>query len=204
MSENIIDTIEQADVALSIEAGKLRDHPAVEAAGFVSEISDQEPAYALAAVALATGLLAGRPRLAEGGGRALLSIFLATRIKANIKAVVVRTRPHKLLDEGHYETGLNGPDESDYNSFPSGHTADAVAAARAIWRVAPEAAVPLTAAAAGIGLVQVPRARHHLADVIAGAVVGLVAEAAVDAIWHAARRLRDGRPASVRAGQDRG
>lgn len=193
MSDTIIDTLHQADVALSVEAGQLRDHPAVEAMGFASEIADQPPAFTLAAVAMATGLLSRRSRLAEGSARALASLWLATQIKGQIKSAVVRTRPSKLLDEGHYETGVNGPDEHDYNSFPSGHAADAVAAACAIGRVAPQARVPLLAVAGIVGLVQVPRARHHLTDVLAGAIVGLVAEAAVDALFNAARlrpRLR--------------
>lgn len=193
MSDSIIDTLHDADVALSVEAGQYRDHAAVEAAGFLSEIADQPPAFSLAAVATAAGLLGGRPRLAEGGLRALAALWLATQIKSQIKSAVVRTRPHKLLEEGHYETGLNGPDEHDYNSFPSGHTADAVAAARAVGRVAPDAGGPLLAAAGIVGLVQVPRAKHHLADVVAGAVVGLVAEAAVNALFDALRvrpRLR--------------
>ena len=193
MSDTIIDTIHEADVALSVEAGQLRDHPAVEALGFLSEISDQPPAFTLAAAAMAAGLLSRRSRLAEGGARALASLWLATQIKGRIKSAVVRTRPSKLLEEGHYETGVDGPDEHDYNSFPSGHSADAVAAARAISRVAPDARVPLMAAAGLVGLVQVPRAKHHLTDVLAGAVVGLVAEAAVNAVFDAARvrpRLR--------------
>lgn len=193
MSDTIIDTIHEADVALSVEAGQLRDHPAVEALGFLSEISDQPPAFTLAAAATVAGLLTRQPRLAEGGARALASLWLATQIKGRIKSAVVRTRPNKLLDEGHYETGLNGPDEHDFNSFPSGHTADAVAGARAIGRVAPGAQGALLAAAGVVGLVQVPRAKHHLTDVVAGAIVGLVAEAAVDAVFTAVRarpRLR--------------
>lgn len=193
MTETLIDTLHEADVALSVEAGQLRDHPAVETLGFLSEISDQPPAFTLAGAAMVAGLLARQPRLAEGGARALASLWLATQIKGRIKSAVVRTRPHKLLDEGHYETGVNGPDEHDYNSFPSGHTADAVAAARAIGRVAPDARGPVMAAAGIVGLVQVPRAKHHLTDVLAGAVVGLVAEAAVNAVFEAVRlgpRLR--------------
>lgn len=198
MSDTIIDTIHEADVALSVEAGQLRDHPAVETLGFLSEISDQPPAFSLAAAALAAGLLTRRSRLAEGGARALASLWLATQIKGRIKSVVVRTRPRKLLEEGEYETGVNGPDEHDYNSFPSGHTADAVAAARAIGRVAPEARGSALALAGIVGLVQVPRAKHHLTDVLAGAVVGLVAEAAVDALAGAVR-LRPRLRAALRA-----
>ena len=174
--DSVIDQLHAADVALSVEAGQMRDHPVIAAAGAASEIADQPPAFALAAIALGAGLLSRRPRLAEGGGRALAALWLATRTKSAIKSVVVRTRPYKLLEEGHYETGVNGPDSHPYNSFPSGHTADAFAAARAIGRVAPGARGPLLGLAALIGLVQVPRATHHLADVIAGAAVGIAAE----------------------------
>lgn len=193
MSDTIIDTLHEADVALSVEAGQLRHHPAVKVLGFLSEIGDQPPAFTLAAATMTVGLLTGRSRLAEGGARALAALWLATQIKGRIKSVVVRTRPSKLLEEGEYETGVNGPDEHDYNSFPSGHTADAVAAARAAGRVAPDARGSLLAAAGIVGLVQVPRAKHHLTDVVAGAIVGLVAEAAVNAVFDAARarpRLR--------------
>lgn len=137
--DSVIDQLHAADVALSVEAGQMRDHQVIAAAGAVSEIADQPPAFTLAAIALGAGLLSRRPRLAEGGGRALAALWLATRTKSAIKSVVVRTRPYKLLEEGHYETGVNGPDSHPYNSFPSGHTADAFAAARAIGRVAPGA-----------------------------------------------------------------
>lgn len=193
--DSVIDQLHAADVALSVEAGQMRDHQVIAAAGAVSEIADQPPAFTLAAIALGAGLLSRRPRLAEGGGRALAALWLATRTKSAIKSVVVRTRPYKLLEEGHYETGVNGPDSHPYNSFPSGHTADAFAAARAIGRVAPGARGPLLGLAALIGLVQVPRATHHLADVIAGAAVGIAAEAVVH---HALQALPDDR---VRAGR---
>ncbi|WP_134726547.1 phosphatase PAP2 family protein [Paracoccus luteus] len=198
MSINIVDQIEDADVALSARAGQLRDHPGVQAMGAASEISDQPPAYALSALALATGLALRHAPLAEGGARALASVWVATRIKAAIKSRVVRTRPAKLLDEGEYRTGVDGPDEHDYNSFPSGHTADAVAGARAVARVAPGAALPLAAGALVIGLIQVPRAKHHLADVVAGAAVGWLAEAGVNAAFRALRL-----PARMRAGMGR-
>ena len=193
--DSVIDQLHAADVALSVEAGQMRDHPVIAAAGAASEIADQPPAFTLAAMALGAGLLSGRPRLAEGGGRALAALWLATRTKSAIKSVVVRTRPYKLLEEGHYETGVNGPDSHPYNSFPSGHTADAFAAARALGRVVPGARGPLLGLAALIGLVQVPRATHGLADVVAGAAVGIAAEAA---IHHALRALPDDR---VRAGR---
>ena len=131
-AESIIDDLHEADVDLAVDAGQLRHTTFMAVAGPLSEIADQPPAFTLATAAMIGGIVTGRPRLARTGARVLASLAVATWIKATIKSKVVRTRPYKLLDEGHYETGLDGPDEGPYNSFPSGHTANAVAAARAI------------------------------------------------------------------------
>ena len=179
--------VERADVALAMKAARLRDVPAIRALGTLSEVADQPPAYAVSGAALALGLLAGRPRLAEAGARMLLSVTLAIAAKSAVKAVVARTRPNKVLDEGHYEVKAMGPNEGPWNSFPSGHTADAVAMARAIARVAPEAAMPAYGAAVVIAGVQVPRGAHYPVDVAAGALVGWGAEAAADWAWTRAR-----------------
>ncbi|PZO66536.1 MAG: PA-phosphatase [Paracoccus denitrificans] len=181
MTDDVGGQIEEADVALSVEAGKWRDHPVVETLGFISEVSDQPPAFTLAGLSTVAGIALGRPRLAAGGARALASLMLATFVKGQIKKTVVRTRPYKLLEEGEYETGVGGPNHPDYNSFPSGHTADAFAAATAVARVAPDHRGSLMAAAGFLGLIQVPRAKHHLADVVAGALVGIAAEAVINA-----------------------
>lgn len=179
--------LEEADVRLSLGAASLRDRPATRALGWLSEVADQPPAFSLAAAALGAGLLAGRPRLAEGAARALLSLWVATQVKGAVKSRVDRTRPNKALEEGRYESGPGRHDEGPWNSFPSGHTADAVAAARAVARVAPELARPLTALALGVGAIQVPRGTHHVLDVAAGAAVGALAEAAVHAAWEQLR-----------------
>ena len=192
-AESIIDDLHEADVDLAVDAGQLRHTTFMAVAGPLSEIADQPPAFTLATAAMIGGIVTGRPRLARTGARVLASLAVATWIKATIKSKVVRTRPYKLLDEGHYETGLDGPDEGPYNSFPSGHTANAVAAARAIGRAAPSARAPLYLGAAALGAVQVPRGSHFAADVVAGAVVGLVSEALVDAAFEAFVPGRDHR-----------
>ncbi|MRX51583.1 phosphatase PAP2 family protein [Paracoccus sp. S-4012] len=179
----LVDAIETADVALSAEAGRHRHHPAVRAAGFLSEIADQPPAFTLAIAATAAGIVLDRPRLAEGGLRCLAALTVVTAAKSAVKAWVVRTRPSKLFEDGEYETGLDGPNEGPWNSFPSGHAANAVACARAIGRVSPEAGAAAMAGALAIAAVQVPRAAHHALDVVAGAALGWGVEAALDALW---------------------
>jgi membrane-associated phospholipid phosphatase len=181
--ERIIDDVEEADVAVSAEAAKLRHTPIVRAVGTLSELADQPPMFALGSALLGAGLASGNRRLAECGGRVLASVALATAVKSVVKATVVRTRPSVLVEEGRYETGLMGPNEGPWNSFPSGHTANAVAAARSVARTYPRLNGVGHAVAAGIGLIQVPRAAHHPIDVLAGALVGYAAEAAVNGAW---------------------
>ena len=176
---SIIDDLHDADVDLALNAGQLRHTTFMSVAGTVSEIADQPPAFTLATAAMIGGLVTGRPRLARTGARVLASLAVATWIKATIKSKVVRTRPHKLLDEGHYETGLDGPDEGPYNSFPSGHTAGAMAVGRAILREYPRTRGAAYSAVAAVGAAQLPSGAHFPIDVAAGALIGLGAEAAV-------------------------
>lgn len=147
--------IEKADVAVVEAVAPARDTLVVRALGALSELSDQPPLIALSAGTFAVGLLLGRRRLAETGGRMLAAHLLATAIKSAIKARVVRTRPHLLVEEGDYR--MHAGDENDHpvNSFPSGHTAGAVAVARAVVRGHPERRALAYPLAAGAALVQI-------------------------------------------------
>jgi membrane-associated phospholipid phosphatase len=87
-----------------------------------------------------------------------------------------------LLEEGRYEVEPFGPDEGEWHSFPSGHTAGSVAVARAVGRVYPQARTAVYGGAAAVALIQIPRGAHYPADVAAGTVVGLVAEAAINRV----------------------
>lgn len=176
--DSALDTnlVEKADVTAAAYLGRFRDEPVVKAAGHASELADQPPMFALSGGVLALGLATGDARLAGTGARMLAALALATGAKAAVKAVVARTRPHKALDEGRYESGLLGPNEGPWNSFPSGHTANAVAVARVVSRAYPGAVGPAAMAAAFVGLIQVPRGAHYPIDVAAGALVGWAAE----------------------------
>jgi membrane-associated phospholipid phosphatase len=171
--------IEAADLAIAETLGQHRNNRAVRAVGTMGEIADQAPAYALCGAVLAAGLISGRTKLAGAGARMLASVLVATVLKTALKNTVSRTRPHILIDEGEYELGTFGPDDGDRQSFPSGHTADAVAAARALARVFPQTSVPAYGVAAIAAAVQIPRAKHYPLDVAGGAVVGFVSEAIV-------------------------
>jgi membrane-associated phospholipid phosphatase len=188
---------EEADVALAAHLAGYRDHPVVRGLGTLSEIGDQPPLLALSGAVLAYGLLAGDRRAAGAGARMLGSVLLATWIKTGLKRLVARTRPNVLLDDGQYELEAFGPDEGSWQSFPSGHTAGSVAVARALGRAYPQARTAAYAGAAAIALVQIPRGAHYPADVAGGAVVGVIAEAAingvVDYLSAATGRLNDSR-----------
>jgi membrane-associated phospholipid phosphatase len=156
-----------------------RHHPAMRALGAIGELGDQPPMFALSGAVLAFGLLTGRERAAAAGANMLLAVAAATAIKTVVKRSVSRTRPHLLLDEGTYQVRPLGPDEGPWHSFPSGHTSGAVAAARALARSWPEAALPAYAGAAVIAAAQIPTAHHYPSDVVAGAAIGFAADALV-------------------------
>lgn len=191
--------IEHADARIAAALGTHHDHPVIEAAGIASEIADQPPLIMLTAATALAGLVLRKPTLARAGLRMLASELVATGLKTRIKHRIDRTRPHKMLDEGRYV--LKHADESanrdgPWSSFPSGHTAGAVAVARALTRDYPQLAVPAAVAAAGVAAIQLPSRKHFPTDVIAGAAIGWVAETIVSgAIRALSRRRRSVRPA---------
>jgi membrane-associated phospholipid phosphatase len=180
--------VEEADIATAENLGQHRNEPAVRAVGAVSEVADQAPSIALCGALLILGIIAERPKLAEAGGRMLASVLLATAIKSATKRMITRTRPNVVLDRGEYDFGMESSERGDHQSFPSGHTADAVAAARGLARVSPGASGAAYAAAVVIAAVQVPRAKHYPLDLLAGAAVGIISEALVHRV---AARLKD-------------
>lgn len=65
------------------------------------------------------------------------------------------------------------PDRSDNDSFPSGHTATAFAAASSILeRHGEDEGVPALALAGLVGTARVEARKHHWRDVLAGAAIG--------------------------------
>ncbi|MGN7158633.1 phosphatase PAP2 family protein [Sphingomonas sp. SAFR-052] len=180
------DAKEQAKrlVDADIDAGRglareLHDHPVVKVAGWLSEVADQPPTVAINLTTIAIGLWRGDARLTRTGVRMLAAHGLATLAKSVIKANVDRARPHLFSDREDHRPKPGDTDEGPQNSFPSGHTAGALAVARAVAREYPGAAGPAYAGAAAVAAIQVPRGTHFPIDVAVGAVIGLVAEAVV-------------------------
>jgi membrane-associated phospholipid phosphatase len=169
--------LEQADIEIGKKIAKHRHHPVAKAAGKAGKLGDQGPLYALSSGILAVGVVARDRRLTDAGLAMLAAIAAADLTKRIAKKLVRRTRPKALLDEDDYEADTGGSDDKKEQSFPSGHTACTVAAARAFSRNIPEASAAAGAGAVAIGISRIAKADHWPLDVLAGAVIGFAAEA---------------------------
>lgn len=151
--------------------------------GTASEIADQPPLIALSILAIAAGAVFRRRDIARTGVHMLLSHALATGGKAMLKRSIDRSRPHRALADGEVRVGAGrGAGDTDFNSFPSGHTAGAVAVAEAVAQTAPPLAAPARSAAAAIAAIQLPRGAHYPSDIAIGAAIGWAAERCADVI----------------------
>lgn len=153
--------------------------------GKVGKLGDQPPLIALSSAVALWGLWRGDRHLAHVGGRMLAAHLLATGAKNFVKRYVDRTRPFVLVEEGRYEMKPGRTDDKETTSFPSGHTAGAVAVACAVARGYPEYAAAAYAGAGLIAAIQIPRCAHYPSDIGAGTLVGLAAEAVTNkaAAW---------------------
>jgi len=167
-------------------AAELHRNPVVKVAGALSEVADQPPMVAINLATIAAGLIAQDKRLTRTGVRMLAAHGLATLVKAAIKHRIDRARPNQFSDRDDHRPTPGDRDEGPQNSFPSGHTAGAIAVARAVAREYPAAAVPVQGAAVAIAAIQVPRGTHFPIDVAVGAVIGWAAEAIVARVMPAA------------------
>lgn len=149
--------------------------------GAISDVADQPPLYRLSAAVAVAGLITLNGRLARAGLRMFASEWLATKLKSAVKHNVDRDRPNRVKN-GAGDIRRGGSRAKALSSFPSGHTAGAVAVAQALSREYPEHRAAATTAAAAAALLQVPRCQHYPSDIAAGAGIGLVAEAIVNAL----------------------
>ena len=145
--------------------------------GHAGQVGDEPPLVALAGITTLVGAAIGNRRLETAGKRMLLAHVIAAAIKTFGKNNVDRSRPQKVLKGGGYRMEPGSSKNSDLRSFPSGHTAGSVAVARAFARDYPHLAVHAYAAAGAIGALQIARRAHFPTDILAGAAVGIVAEA---------------------------
>lgn len=169
---------EKADHKITSEVNGERDSWPVRLIGAASEIGDQPQMRMICAATVADGIARRDIHLTSTGFRMLAAHTLATWAKSGIKAVINRRRP-KDGDDPRLREGDS--DRHEENSFPSGHSAGAVAVGEAIARAYPDHAAAARGAALSVSVVQVPRGTHYAGDVLAGIAIGLIAEGVSDA-----------------------
>ncbi|MFE5301263.1 phosphatase PAP2 family protein [Streptomyces sp. NPDC056632] len=137
-------------------------------------------------VAAALALVPGRPRMAAVVGVGAIAVASAT---ANLlgKRLVRRRRPDREAARVTVDRHVPMPTSA---SFPSGHTASAVAFATAVGVVLPPAAVPLGLLASAVGYSRVHTGVHYPGDVAAGAVLGLASGVAALTVANASPQWR--------------
>ena len=174
-----------ADAAALAAVEPYRHSPPVEALSWYSELGDQPQMLSLSGGLLALGLVRGDRRMMRAGGRMVAAHLVATWAKNFIKRRIDRTRPRNAAGPDGHRPRPGRNESKAETSFPSGHSAGAVAVARAFAREYPEQSAPAYGAAGLIALAQIPRCAHYPTDVGAGIAIGLAAEALVAKVWPA-------------------
>ncbi len=181
-AKKVVKAMAREDVERTHRATRQHDGPVLRAAGKASELADQPPLIALSTATMVAGMVLRHPAVLRAGTRMLASHLIATGIKTVLKSGIDRTRPARAVKEGHRIGKGDGADDSSLNSFPSGHTAGAVAVAQAVAHESTAAGLPLQAAAIGVAAMQPRRGKHYVSDVVAGAAIGWASERAAGAL----------------------
>ena len=181
--ERAAKSVEQADRDVTLKVAEHRDRPAVKAVGFLAEIGDQPQLVATSIGTTVIGLIARRPDMIRGGVRMLAAHAAATFVKSAIKSSIDRTRPAKAIEDGKARFEPGDSDDHEQTSFPSGHTAGAVAVARAAARDIDGAGAPAAVITGMVAAAQPINGKHYLSDLVVGAAVGWIAEALVSAVF---------------------
>lgn len=162
------------------------DAPPVRALDLLSKLGDQPELRLIAGTLLVTGTFAGNNRLVRAGARMLIAHEAATAVKNLLKTFIDRTRPRSAENEDAKKPKKGDHTAKEKTSFPSGHSAGAIAAARAFSREFPEYGPVAIGGAALIAASQIPRCAHYPTDVAAGVLIGLAIEEVASAAWNAA------------------
>lgn len=168
-----------------------RRTPVIEALKKVGQAGDQPQLRILCAGAFALGLVRSDPRMMRAARRMLLSHELATLAKSAIKHRIDRARPRSAAGDGDHKPTPGHSSAKEDTSFPSGHSAGAMAVACAFAAVYPEHRAKALAAGGSIGLVQVPTCAHYPSDVAVGLSLGAAVDFVVGVAWRRIPFLND-------------
>ncbi|MEV5008522.1 phosphatase PAP2 family protein [Streptomyces sp. NPDC056159] len=127
------------------------------------------------AIAGILALRPGAPRRAALVGAAAIG---AASASANLLVKVLARRPRPDRDAGQVPPARHVPMPASA-SFPSGHSASAFAFATAVSTELPWTAAPLDLLATAVAYSRVHTGVHYPADVVAGALLGMICASAV-------------------------
>jgi membrane-associated phospholipid phosphatase len=142
-------------------------------------------------IGLAVGLAI--PQARRGAFSVVALALLAGLVADGGKLVVARARPKTLKAEGGVraktfrEWWPLGKNHSRSQSFPSAHTATAVAFAFGMGRLLPGARWLFVALAASVAMQRVVSGSHYVGDVLVGACLGCLLAMAWFRLWEATR-----------------
>ncbi|MFL5239245.1 MAG: phosphatase PAP2 family protein [Rhizomicrobium sp.] len=155
----------------------------VRALDVFSKLGDQPELRVIAGGLILAGMFMDSDRLVRAGGRMLLAHEAAALVKNVFKTNIDRTRPRSATSRNDKKARKGKSNAKEQSSFPSGHSAGAIAAARALSREYPEYGAALTTAAALVATSRVLRCAHYPTDVTAGILLGLAVESGTNAVW---------------------
>ncbi|MEP6780315.1 MAG: phosphatase PAP2 family protein [Gemmatimonadaceae bacterium] len=167
-------------------AAKAIQRPSLHRSSFVRnsanavQIAGDPGALAISVSLYVVGVASHRPGLADASLHATESIAVSGAITQLLKLSVGRERPNLSADQNAFAFHPAKGYKADFNSFPSGHTTAAFAAATAfsdeLRRTHPQAAriasPALYSIATLVGVARMYNNRHWLSDVAAGALIG--------------------------------
>lgn len=153
----------------------------------LSKLGDQPELRIIACGLMIAGTFTGRARLVRAGARMIIAHEAATLAKSRVKTEIDRTRPRSARGRNEKKPRMGNRSAKEETSFPSGHSAGAIATARAFSREFPEYGIAVMGGAGLIAASQIARTAHYPTDVAVGAAIGLAAEAVTSRAWSAAR-----------------
>jgi undecaprenyl-diphosphatase len=151
----------------------------IEALAWFGQAGDQLQLRVLCGGVLAAGLVRRDGRTIAAAARMLLAHELATLAKTAVKDRVDRWRPRNAGGGKPVRPHKGHSQAKALNSFPSGHSAGAMAVACAFAAEYPEHRGAALAAGGAVGLVQVPTCAHYPSDVVAGMAIGAATDGAI-------------------------